>query len=125
MRPETIKIDEVEYIRKDSVQQKAKDCNGWPYVIIRASSSGVHAGFLVKNIVEQGLRTVTLYSARRIFYWDGAASLSQMAVDGVSKPENCKFPCAVEEIQVSGVIEVIPCTLKAQQSILGVAIWKR
>lgn len=44
-----------------------------------------------------------LKNARRLWYWDGAASISQIAVDGVSKPENCKFPESVSEILINWI----------------------
>lgn len=90
------------------------------YVIVRTYSAGVHFGVVAKR---EG-REVTLRAARRIWYWDGAASLSQMAVDGVSKPENCKFSVTVPEILLLEAIEIIPCTDKARDCILGVADWK-
>ena len=88
-------------------------------VIIRADRSGVFFGTL-KN--KDGSE-VTLTNCRRLWYWDGAASISQLAVDGVTKPNNCKFTVAVEEILIMGVIEIIPCTEKAIESIEGVKEW--
>lgn len=66
-----------------------------------------------------------LKDARRLWYWDGAASLSQLAVDGVCAPRNCKFTLTVPTMTVLGVIEIIPCTEKAIKSIDGVPVWKR
>ena len=89
-------------------------------VIIRADRAGVFFGILKnKNGSE-----VTLTNCRRLWYWDGAASISQLAVDGVTKPNNCKFTVAVEEILVMDTIEIIPCTKKAIKSIEGVKAWK-
>ena len=90
------------------------------YVIVRTYSAGVFAGDLVKR---EG-KEVTLKNARRLWYWDGAASLSQLAMEGVSKPENCKFPCEVDEIILTEAIEIIKCRQKAINSIKGVPIWK-
>lgn len=90
------------------------------YCIIRTYSAGVHFG-VVKS--REG-KEVVLTDARRIWYWDGAASLSQMAVDGVSKPENCKFSVTVPEITLTEAIEIIPCTEKAAKCILEVPEWK-
>ena len=88
-------------------------------VIIRADKAGVFFGILKnKNGSE-----VTLTNCRRLWYWDGAASISQLAVDGVTKPKNCKFTVVVEEILIMGVIEIIPCTEKAIKSIDGVKEW--
>lgn len=115
----TIKIDEVEYIRKDDIQEQAEKLDGMEYKIIRTYSAGVFAGYLAK---ENG-KNVTLRNARRLWYWEGAASLSQLAMEGVSKPKSCKFPCEVDKIILTEAVEVIDCTEKARKSISGVAIW--
>lgn len=117
---ETITINGKEYIAKDSILQKAESCDGMKYVIVRTCSAGVFAGYLAKR---EG-KEATIRKARRIFYWDGAASLSQMATDGVSKPQNCKFPCEVDSVDLTEVIEVLDCTEKARLSIAGVKIWQ-
>jgi hypothetical protein len=83
----------------------------------------VFLGFVKSSDLSNGL--VTLNDARRLWYWSGAASLSQLATDGTSKPEECKFPCAVAEIQIAGFIEIISVTEKAFDSINSVAIWKQ
>jgi len=116
-KPETIKIDEVEYVRKDSTSKEVEK----NYVIVRTYSAGVHAG----ELVERKGKEVFLKNARRLWYWDGAASLSQLAMDGVSKPENCKFPCEVTEIYLTEAVEIISCTKKAMDSIKGVKQWKK
>lgn len=64
-------------------------------------------------------------NARRLWYWEGAASLSQLATEGVKAPENCKFTVTVPSMTVLGVIELIPCSKVAVQSIDGVPEWKR
>lgn len=90
-------------------------------VIIRADRAGVFFGTLrEKNGAE-----VTLENARRLWYWDGAASISQLAMTGTTAPDSCKFTMVVPEIIIMGVIEIIPCTVEAIQSIEGVSVWKR
>ena len=121
MEPETIKINEVEYVRKDSVNKMAEKVAGMDYLIVRTQTAGVFAGYLKSR---DGKEAVVI-SARRLWYWAGAASLSQLSVDGVSKPQNCKFPCEVASVTLTDVIELLPCTEKAQKSIKGVAIWKQ
>lgn len=93
-------------------------------VIIRATNAGVFYGEvdLEKDVQWQ---TVTIHNCRRIFYWDGAASLSQLAVEGVKSPEKCKFTVYVPMIIVNEVIEIIPCTKEAIKSIESVEVWKR
>lgn len=118
-KPNTITIDDVKYVRADNVQQEVHG----EYVIARCDRAGVFAGYLVKD-TEKG-QEATLKNARRIWYWAGAASLSQLSVDGTSKPSECKFPCALPEVRLKDVIELIPCTLKAKESIEGVKVWKQ
>jgi len=89
------------------------------YVIIRTRSAGVFAG-LLKSYKQQ---TAILANARRLWYWSGAASLSQLSVDGVSNPSACKFPVPVPEVTLPEVIEILPLSAKARVSIDAVAIW--
>lgn len=90
-------------------------------VIIRAYGAGVFYGTL--NEVDGN--TVELTHARRLWYWDGAASLSQLAAEGTKAPQNCKFTIAVDSIIINKVIEIIPATEDAQKSIEAVNVWKR
>ena len=90
-------------------------------VIVRGDRSGVFFGTLAGK---EGTE-VKLTKCRRLWYWDGAASISQLAVDGTMKPEKCKFTVSVGEIVILDAIEIIPCTDKAVQSIEGVEEWKK
>lgn len=89
------------------------------HCIVRTYSAGVFAGTL-KSM--EG-KTAVMADARRIWYWDGAASLSQLAMEGVSKPEHCKFPCAVPAVLLTEVIEIIPTADVARRSIEQVPVW--
>lgn len=88
--------------------------------IIRGDRSGVFFG----EIKERSGQEVTIRNARRLWYWDGAASLSQLAAEGVKKPRECKFTVTVEELTILDAIELIPCTEAAVKSINGVKEWK-
>lgn len=90
------------------------------YVIIRSKSAGVFFG-VIKN--QEG-QMVVLNDARRLWYWDGAATLSELSIRGVRRPENCKFPDPVIEMTIFEVIEIIQCTPDAVASINGVAPWR-
>lgn len=89
--------------------------------IIRCARAGV----FYAEIAERRGDEADLVNARRLWYWDGAASLSQLAVSGTTAPRNCKFTVTVPSMTVLGVIEVIPCSDKAVESIEAVPEWKR
>lgn len=89
-------------------------------VIIRGDRSGVFFGTLVAKEGQE----VKLTDCRRLWYWDGAASISQIAIEGVKKPKGCKFTVTVDEIIILDAIEIIPCTDEAINTIEGVPVWK-
>ena len=91
------------------------------YIIVRTYSAGVFAGTLVSRKGQE----VELKQARRLWYWDGAASLSQLAMEGVKNPENCKFPREVTSVVLLNAIELLPVTVTARESIKMVKIWER
>jgi hypothetical protein len=91
-------------------------------VMVRSESAGVFYGTPVEINLAEGW--VKMKNARRVWYWDGAASLSQLATEGTSKPKGCKFPIAVPEITVGKVIEIIPMTKQAIESLNSVQVWK-
>lgn len=91
------------------------------YVIVRTYSAGVFAG----EIKSRNGREVILHNARRLWKWAGAASLSQLAMEGVKKPDECMFPCEVNTVELLEVIEILNCTDKAKKSIKSVKIWEK
>lgn len=62
--------------------------------------NGVFAGVLKKRDGKE----VCLTGRRRIWYWDGASSISQIATEGVKRPNDCKFTVTVEEIIITDAI---------------------
>ena len=90
------------------------------YVIVRTYSAGVFAG----ELESRNGREVVLLNARRLWYWSGAASLSQLAMEGVKKPHECKFPCEVNKVELLEVIEILDTTIEAEKSIKEVTVWK-
>jgi|SRR3990167_4604728 len=121
MTPVTITIDDVVYIKADSIFQNEVSNKDLPYMMVRTYSAGVFAGYLA----ERNGQECRLLRARRIWYWDGASSLSQLATSGTTKPENCKFPCEVSEVILTQVIELIPITSNAKNSINLVKVWEQ
>ena len=90
------------------------------YVIVRTYSAGVFAGELERR---EG-REVVLRNARRLWSWDGAASLSQLALEGTSKPQKCKFPAAVPRVELLEAIEILDVTEAGRASIEEVPVWR-
>lgn len=98
--------------QKENVMTNAK------YVIVRTYSAGVFAG----ELTHRDGKEVELRNARRLWFWAGAASLSQLAVDGTSKPGECKFPVAIT-VTLTEAIEVIEVTDTGRASIEAVPAW--
>lgn len=117
---ETLELNGIKYVREDSVNNNApsQKLDGMPYVVIRSRDSGCHAGYLKS---EDG-DTVTLVNSRRLWSWSGAATLSQLAMEGVSESES-KFPMEVSEITVYSICEKIQATDEARKSIAKVPVW--
>ena len=89
------------------------------YVIVRTYSAGVFAGYLESRKCQE----VKLSNARRLWYWSGAASISQLAVDGTKEPNKCKFPCEVKSVELLQAIEILDVSNAAKKSIESVPVW--
>ena len=86
------------------------------HVIVRTHSAGVWFGIIKK--LEGSIVIIT--DARRLWYWSGAASLSQLAVEGTKRPNDCKFTVTITDkdgVYLPQVIEVLPCTKEAVNNI--------
>lgn len=116
-KPKTIMIDEVEYVRKDSMSQKAESMDGMDYCVIRTYSAGVHIGYVKSHTGQQ----VELVNSRRLWSWDKAASLSQVAMEGCNTK---KFAMKLPVITLTDVIEIIPCSQKAKDLLEAMPEWK-
>ena len=92
-------------------------------IIIRANRAGVFYGTLSEY--DAVTRTAEIKDCRRLWYWSGAASLSQLANEGVKNKSECKFTVVVPVMQVMEIIEIIPCTEKAIKNIESVWVWKK
>lgn len=89
--------------------------------IVRCDRAGVFYG----EIEERNGREVKMRNVRCLWYWDGAATLLQLAAEGTKAASNCKFTMTVGSLEILDAIEIIPCTDKAIKSIEGVEEWKR
>ena len=89
------------------------------YYIVRGDRSGVFAG----EIESRNGREIVMKNVRRLWYWDGACSISELSVNGTAEPRNCKFTVKVDKLEILDAIEVIEATDKARKSIEGVKVW--
>jgi len=122
MKPESIKIDDVEYVRADS-NKLAQSTEGMRYCVVRTYSAGVHIGYVHTFGKDNNPQYAKLLKSRRLHYWSGACSLSQVAMDGVS-PDS-RIAMELPEIELTDVIEVIPCSEKAMEFFKDAKPWKK
>lgn len=116
-----VEINGVVYVKKGAGSTApAVSTEGLPYVCIRTYSAGVHIGYLKSR---EGTEVV-LVNSRRVHYWDGAASLSQLALEGVTKPANCRISVTIPEITLTESVEVIPITQAAKDNLDSVPVWR-
>ena len=120
MSMDKIVVNGETYVKESAALVMPKNLDGLEYCIVRTYSAGVFAGWFDRSTIS---KIGTVKSARRLYYWDGAATLSQMAQEGVAKPKNCKFTVHSDH-DLTEIIEVLPCTEAAKNSIEGVAVWK-
>jgi len=114
-KPTTITIDNIKYVRADQAPSLTEN-----FVIVRCRNAGVHAGYLESR--KNG--TLTLLNSRRLWRWWSKFTLSGLAMEGVlkGKESECKFACVLPRLDLtdSDVAEVIYCTEKARDSIMGI-----
>jgi hypothetical protein len=123
MEKNEIVIDGKEYVLKSTIKTNVlakKNTKGLEYCIVRTYSAGVFAGYFDRKTKGQ---EGTVFNARRLWYWDGANSLSELSVKGVSKPDNCKFAVEVSEVDLKQIVEILPCTENARLNIKLVKEW--
>lgn len=124
MNTTEITINGEVYVKKSSIPEipvAAPVLDGMKYCIVRTYSAGVFAGYIESRNGQE----VVLRNVRRIWYWEGACSLSQLAKDGPALPDKCKFAVEVDKIEVLQAIEIIECTAKAMKAICEVKEWAK
>jgi len=121
VKVEEMVIDGTTYVPKGTEQVKAESRDGMTYVLIRTYSAGVHTGYLKSRDGKE----VELLDSIRLWRWSGAASLSQLAMEGTNNSEGCKFAIPITtSLILTESIEVIEMTETAKQSIQKLATWR-
>ena len=120
-----VEINGIAYIRKDSIQNNnfAEKIEGMDFCIVRGDRSGVFFGY-IKSISSDG-KQVELINSRNIYYWDGAAGISQLAEFGTSTPQSCKFTVPVKRRKLTDVIQIDYITEEASKILNSVPVWKK
>jgi hypothetical protein len=90
-------------------------------VLIRSYASGVHIGTLISENYTLSGKVVVLNDSRRIHYWEGAASLSQVALEGV---KSGRIAMVIPEIEVVNCIETIPLSDAAISNLENQPVWR-
>ena len=84
--------------------------------VVRTCNAGVHFGTVSAHCGQQ----VVLTEARRIHYWEKAFTLSAVAKHGIGG--DSRVSCAIPEILLTDVIELIPMSEKATKNLEGAPI---
>jgi hypothetical protein len=116
-------ISGIEYVPKNETNNLVLNTEGLPYVLIRTYSAGVHIGYLKSKEYTLSGIVVQLIKTRRVYSWSGAMTLSQLALDGSSKPDKCQITVEVPENEMIA-IEIIPITEKAFNNLTKIVEWK-
>ena len=109
------------FAKIEEINKKEKNQMEKQKYIVRCDRAGVFYG----EIEERNGQEIKMRNVRCIWYWDGAATLLQLAAEGTTNPDNCKFTMNVDSLEVLDAIEIIPCTDRAIKSIEAVKEWKR
>jgi hypothetical protein len=89
------------------------------YYIVRADRAGVFFG----QIKEKSKDSVVMTDVQKIHYWDGAAAVEQIATDGVN--DQSRLTVVIDEMEIAGPIQIIPCTQKSYERLKSLKLWKR
>jgi len=118
---QTIRVDDVEYVRKDSIKGERQEITTDEFVIARGQG-GVYMGYLKKRTDF----SVTLRDARKLWKWAGAQNLNDLSQNGTNKPQECRFPPMVDEIILTGQwFEIQSVTPIAKKSLMDVPVWTK
>lgn len=119
-QPTTIKIDEVEYVRRDTISAAAETFDGFPYVLVRGKDSGVFVGYMKSR----NGQIIELLNMRQLWYWEGAQTCTELAETGTKLPKNCKWPRTIKHGEIFDVIELCYVTTKAKDTFEKVSVWE-
>ena len=88
-------------------------------VIARIERAGVFHGTL--DYIDNEI--VRLKDARRIYYWNGALSVTDIAAKGITGGK-VTFPVTTVEFMSDKIVELNECSVEATKSIEAIKPWK-
>lgn len=106
-----------------NLENSVKNKHGEVCAIIRTFSAGVHIGFVQEKTITVAGIHVVLRDSKRIWSWSGANSLSQLALNGSTKRNDCRISVPVSYNEMIA-IEVIPVTNESFANIYNGKEWK-
>jgi hypothetical protein len=123
MKKNEIELNGEVYIRKDSINTTPGNIEHWitknkegkTLCVVRTYSAGVFYGWV--NYEDADGFNIEIFEAVRIWKWDGAFTLSEVATNGVKQTENCKFGVELPVVKINRWIELIPMSEKAITSL--------
>ena len=83
------------------------------HVVVRTYSAGIHIGTLAEVEANANGVNIVLTDARRLWKWEGAFTLSEVATAGIN-PKKSRLAVAVPEVLITQVAELIPTSEKAR-----------
>ncbi len=89
--------------------------------IVRTDRAGVFYG----EIKSKTKNSITMTNVRKIFYWDGACAVEELALNGTSKPNNCKLTVIIPEMEIASPIQILPCSKNSVEILNAIPIWKK
>jgi hypothetical protein len=121
-KSETIMIDDVLYVRADSVASEPLTHDGLPYVIVRSREQGVMCGYL-EDV--QGC-AVILSQARQIWRYDSTFVLPDVAEHGMRNPDKAQLSVAMSQpMTMLEACGILTCTAKAANQLIGIKAVKK
>lgn len=89
--------------------------------IVRCDRAGVFYG----EVKSKTKDTIVMTNVQKVFYWEGACAIEELAKEGTAKPENCKLTVVIDELELKHWIQIIPCTPKSIKILNAIKIWKK
>jgi len=118
----TIKIDDIEYARVDSLTSQPHQADGLNYCIIRSRDQGVMCGY-VKEI--KG-RAVTLLQARQIWRYDSTFVLPDVAENGMRDKNKALLSAAMSQPMIMlEACGVLTCTKHSAEQLISIEAQKK